>query len=813
MKKKGFTLIELLAVIVILAIIALIAVPIVINVIEKTKKASFEQTLNSVLKAVDIYQIKEEMTGGITECRYFSFNSDVDEVTVRDDKTYYPLKNLNLKGKIPTEGELKICEYGITLEASDGSYAGSYDGNVINVNKGDLSSNDFATPVIDIFNVTTQLDRIIVSVLAHSPGIGGVISNYYYKINDGEYIKTTEKSYIFDKFTAEEKLTPNTEYTISIKVENKSGVIKEESKTVKTKAFGEITIDVENNGTWTTSKKVTLSGTTNEYEMEYMIEKYNPEIDENETSEFVKYENPFTLDTIATPLHPTIITARYSSNGNYSDYKSYSVTKIDPTAPTTTEPSVNVSTTKPTSEASVVIRQEDLESGLDESTIEYGYSEEANGTYKWQTNALLTKLTSGKKYYVKTKVKNNFGLETESAIKEYIPGGINTCSVTPLQSGWTTNKDVQIKGSQTGTELQYQVGATEDNSWVSIENNGTINITENTTVYCRLWDGTTAGAYGSGSVNQIDRTKPTIEINSNIPSYITKGDNYEISNYINVSYGASGGSYECSSNLNGKFLNLSSLDIGNHEITCTATGNTNLNSNTKTNLLIFNPDYISNKADDLIWTYSYDTNYREFYKTNSGWTLFSYATYMLPDSNGTIWTAPLLVSTNRDAVIYDTRVDYIETAPPSTSFTYLGQTWYVSGCGAWFSDNSISTNGNAKKVYINANFSSMEKAGQELIDIALKNTVQDSIEISQKSVNNSINSISVDISLSTLDLSKISCYYGTSNGDYTNKCLYSRPAKDMSYTLSNSLNSNTTYYYKICASSMTGQEKCIINSA
>ena len=38
--KKGFTLIELLAVIVILAIIALIATPIVINIIEDSKKNS-----------------------------------------------------------------------------------------------------------------------------------------------------------------------------------------------------------------------------------------------------------------------------------------------------------------------------------------------------------------------------------------------------------------------------------------------------------------------------------------------------------------------------------------------------------------------------------------------------------------------------------------------------------------------------------------------------------------------------------------------------------------------------------------------------
>ena len=40
MKKKGFTLIELLAIIVILAIIAVITVPIILNIIENSRKGA-----------------------------------------------------------------------------------------------------------------------------------------------------------------------------------------------------------------------------------------------------------------------------------------------------------------------------------------------------------------------------------------------------------------------------------------------------------------------------------------------------------------------------------------------------------------------------------------------------------------------------------------------------------------------------------------------------------------------------------------------------------------------------------------------------
>ena len=53
MKKKGFTLVELLAVIVILAIIALIATPIILGVIETSKKGASENSALGYLDAVE----------------------------------------------------------------------------------------------------------------------------------------------------------------------------------------------------------------------------------------------------------------------------------------------------------------------------------------------------------------------------------------------------------------------------------------------------------------------------------------------------------------------------------------------------------------------------------------------------------------------------------------------------------------------------------------------------------------------------------------------------------------------------------------
>ena len=54
MKKKGFTLIELLAVIVILAIIAVIATPIILGIVENTRKEAFQRSVELVEKATSL---------------------------------------------------------------------------------------------------------------------------------------------------------------------------------------------------------------------------------------------------------------------------------------------------------------------------------------------------------------------------------------------------------------------------------------------------------------------------------------------------------------------------------------------------------------------------------------------------------------------------------------------------------------------------------------------------------------------------------------------------------------------------------------
>ena len=92
MNKKGFTLIELLAVIVILALIALIAVPIVLNIINKVKISSAEQSATAYVKAFENSILIELINGN----------------DIEDGEYHYNHILVNIKGTKPTGGTLII---------------------------------------------------------------------------------------------------------------------------------------------------------------------------------------------------------------------------------------------------------------------------------------------------------------------------------------------------------------------------------------------------------------------------------------------------------------------------------------------------------------------------------------------------------------------------------------------------------------------------------------------------------------------------------------------------------------------------------
>ncbi len=96
--KKGFTLIELLAVIVIIAVIAVIATPIILNIIEDTRREAKENSTLSVVKAVQNYYAESQL--GTEETLPLTIT--------------FPNEDIILSGENPTSGS-------VTLNA-DGTY-------------------------------------------------------------------------------------------------------------------------------------------------------------------------------------------------------------------------------------------------------------------------------------------------------------------------------------------------------------------------------------------------------------------------------------------------------------------------------------------------------------------------------------------------------------------------------------------------------------------------------------------------------------------------------------------------------------------
>ena len=105
----GFTLIELLAVIIILGIIALITIPLVINIVEKSKKEAFKNSAYGIIKSGELY--------------YSNKLLEVEEMKEDVTFTFPEAKELEIKGKKPTSGNMIVTKEGkIELAITNGKW-------------------------------------------------------------------------------------------------------------------------------------------------------------------------------------------------------------------------------------------------------------------------------------------------------------------------------------------------------------------------------------------------------------------------------------------------------------------------------------------------------------------------------------------------------------------------------------------------------------------------------------------------------------------------------------------------------------------
>ena len=110
-KENGFTLIELLAVIVILSVIALIATPLILNIIEDSRKGTFKDSVYGAIKASKIALANENLEEISNNQLTFNFSTGSN------------VSKLNLKGTTPKAGYLTIDSEGrIELLITDNKY-------------------------------------------------------------------------------------------------------------------------------------------------------------------------------------------------------------------------------------------------------------------------------------------------------------------------------------------------------------------------------------------------------------------------------------------------------------------------------------------------------------------------------------------------------------------------------------------------------------------------------------------------------------------------------------------------------------------
>ena len=122
MKKRGFTLIELLAVIVIMSVVAMIAVPVILNVINNSKKEAIKQSAVGYVDAIEKTILKNK-TKIIKNSETASLLPILDLVEL----------NVNVKGEVPKTGNVTIKN----LEVKTGKFY--YDNYLVTLNNGKYS--------------------------------------------------------------------------------------------------------------------------------------------------------------------------------------------------------------------------------------------------------------------------------------------------------------------------------------------------------------------------------------------------------------------------------------------------------------------------------------------------------------------------------------------------------------------------------------------------------------------------------------------------------------------------------------------------
>ena len=148
MKRKGFTLIELLGVIVVLAVIAIITTPVILGVIEKSKKESYRNSIYGIMESANIYLANHLTSIGRTKEIAFTCNG----INCSNEEG----ESLDFKGTVPKSGTFYLNGTGeVTVESV---YNGKYYANTVD-DKVEITEEDTTLSRAELTNMVKELQQ------------------------------------------------------------------------------------------------------------------------------------------------------------------------------------------------------------------------------------------------------------------------------------------------------------------------------------------------------------------------------------------------------------------------------------------------------------------------------------------------------------------------------------------------------------------------------------------------------------------------------------------------------------------------------
>ena len=148
MKRKGFTLIELLGVIVVLAVIAIITTPVILGVIEKSKKESYRNSIYGIMESANIYLANHLTNIGKTKEIAFTCNG----INCSNEEG----ESLDFKGTVPKSGTFYLNGAGeVTVESV---YNGKYYANTVD-DKVEITEEDTTLSRAELTNMVKELQQ------------------------------------------------------------------------------------------------------------------------------------------------------------------------------------------------------------------------------------------------------------------------------------------------------------------------------------------------------------------------------------------------------------------------------------------------------------------------------------------------------------------------------------------------------------------------------------------------------------------------------------------------------------------------------